>query len=156
MEENMNTEQGTQAEDMGNETEVQGTAPKAKGKEPKLFTQEEVNGFIQSRLSRMRDQASKEVKAEYDQKLADLQAREMRMMVREKLDERGMSRELADIITCTDEEDLNSKLDTLQKIYGSAAAKKEKSTGFRAIGSVPGSGENGPDPVRKAMGLDKR
>lgn len=157
MEENMNTtEQATQAENMGSETEVQGTPQEGKGKEQKLFTQEEVNSFVQSRIFRMKGQINKEAKAEYEQKLSELQAREKKLMVKEKLDERGMSRELADIITCTDEEDLNSKLDALNKIYGDNAAK-EKPTGFIQIGATGGNriGE-GVDPVRNAMGLDKR
>ena len=104
MEENMNTEQSTQ--DMGTEAEAQGATGEEK---EKLFTQEEVNGFIQSRLSRLRGQINKEVRAEYDQKLSDLTARENRLIVKEALSNRGMPRELADVITCTDEEDLNSK-----------------------------------------------
>ena len=34
---------------------------------------------------------------------AELTARENKLLIKEKLDERGMSLELADIITCTDE-----------------------------------------------------
>lgn len=53
MEENTTTtEQQTQAADMGNE--AQGTPTEGKGKGQKMFTQEEVNGFVQSRISRMR------------------------------------------------------------------------------------------------------
>lgn len=162
MEENMNTtEQATQAENMGSETEVQGTPQEGKGKEQKLFTQEEVNSFVQSRISRMKGQINKEAKAEYEQKLSELQAREMKLMVKEKLNERGMSRELADIITCTDEEDLNSKLDVLNKIYGGNAAKEKEQhpmPGFR-IGAVPdGNGlfNTGADPLREAMGLNRK
>lgn len=146
---NMNT-QTTQAENMGNETEVQG-----KGKETKMFTQEEVNGFVQSRISRMRGQIEKESRLEYEQKFADLQAREMKLLVKEKLSERGMPKDLADIITCTDEKDLTTKLDTLQKIYGNSAAKETQPTGFRIGASSSGSGAYScVDPVRKAMGLE--
>ena len=150
MEENMNTTgQATQAEDMGNE--VQG-----KDRGQKLFTQEEVNGFVQSRISRMKGQAIKEAQTEYSQKLAELEAREMKLLVKERLSERGMPKELADIITCTDEKDIDSKLDALQKIYGSSAAdKKEEPSGFVHIGAAcEGSGiAQGPDPIRTAMGL---
>lgn len=154
MENNMNTtEQTTQAGNMGNETEVQG----ASGKE-KLFTQEEVNSFVQSRIARLKSQAIKEAQTEYDQKLAELQAREMKLLVKEKLDERGMSRELADLLTCTDEADINKKLDTLQKIYGThgTEVKKEEPKGFMRVGAESGgsSGIYAADPVRKAMGLE--
>lgn len=73
MENNTNAvNEGTQAANVGQES-VQGTT----GNNDKRFTQEEVNSFIQSRLGRMKDQAAKEIKAEYDKKFADLQAREM-------------------------------------------------------------------------------
>lgn len=149
MEGNMRTEQITQAVNMGNETEVQGAA----GKE-KLFTQEEVNGFIQSRIARLKSQITKDAESEYSQKMADLQAREMKLLTKEKLSDRGMPKELADIITCTDENDLNAKLDALQKIYGSDAKKKEDPTGFIHVGAANTGNVPGPDPVRKAMGLD--
>ena len=160
MEENMSvTEQTTQAENMGNEAEVQGAAQENKGKGQKLFTQEEVNGFVQSRISRMKGQIEKESKAEYEQKFTELQVREMKLLVREKLDDRGMSRELADIITCTDEDDLNSKLDVLNKIYGSKANEKQTPMpGFR-VGAVPegnSSYRTGTDPLRQAMGLNRK
>lgn len=154
--ENTNLEQNTQAENMGNETEVQGNAHS--GKEAKTFTQEEVNGFVQSRMNRLRGQIEKSVKAEYDQKLADLQAREMKLIMKEKLSERGMDKGLADILTCTDEEDLESKLDALQKIYsGNPTEKKQEvNSGFRHIGVGNQNNYNSADPVRKAMGLDRK
>lgn len=157
MEENMNITELTQAENMGNETEVQGEAPESKAKDEKLFTQEEVNGFVQSRIARMKGQINKEAKAEYDQKLAELQSREMKLLVKEKLDERGMSRDLADVITCADETDLNNKLDVLQRIYG-GKAKEEQVSGFRVIGSGDAgkAGFTFTDPVRQAMGLDRK
>lgn len=154
MDENMNNEELTRAENMGNETEVQGQGETEK--EQKLFTQEEVNSFVQSRISRIKGQISKDAKADYAQKLSELQAREMKLLVKEKLSDRGMSKELADIITCTDEEDLNNKLDLLNKIYGGTAAKeKEKPAGFIQIGAGGGGSgiAQGPDPIRTAMGL---
>ena len=99
MEENTTMTEQTQAENMGNESEAQGTA----GKEGKLFTQDEVNSFVQSRIARMKGQVTKEAQAEYSQKLAELEAREMKLLVKERLSDRGMPKELADIITCADE-----------------------------------------------------
>lgn len=161
MEEIMNaTEQATQAGNTGNETEVQGKAQEGSGNGQKTFTQDEVNNFVQSRISRMKGQLAKEAKAEYEQKLADLQSREMKLLVKEKLSDRGMPKELADIITCTDEDDLNRKLDKLSAIYGGDAVKKEKpTTGFVQIGASGGSSGIGAvsvDPVRRAMGLDRK
>lgn len=158
MEENTNMTEQTQAENMGNETEVRGAdqATAGSGKDQKLFTQEEVNSFVQSRVSRLKGQISKEAQAEYSQKLAELQAREMKLLVKEQLDARDMPRELADIITCTDEKDLTNKLEALQKIYGSQGAAKEKQPiGFIQVGAG-GDPHAMPvaNPVRKAMGLE--
>lgn len=145
------TEQTTQAENMGNE--MQGNTQEGNSK--KLFTQEEVNGFVQSRISRMKGQLEKEMKGQYEQKLAELNAREMKLLTKERLSERNMPRELADIITCIDEKDLENKLDALQKIYSGNAKKDEPSSGFRiGIGREDGQSQfSGTDPVRKAMGL---
>lgn len=153
MEENTTMTEQTQAGNMGNEPEAQGAA----GKEGKLFTQEEVNGFVQSRISRMKGQVTKEAQAEYIQKLAELEAREMKLLVKERLSDRGMPKELADIITCADEKDIDSKLDALQKIYGGqgAARKEDRPTGFVQIGAASNNGQLPvADPVRKAMGLE--
>ena len=155
------TEQTTQAENMGNESEVQGSeqAEAGTGKDQKLFTQDEVNSFVQARITRLKGQVVKEAQAEYSQKLAELEAREMKLMVKERLSDKGMPKELADIITCTDEKDIDSKLDALQKIYGDRAKEKEEHIGgFKMVGAVPASGNGrlpvGPDPVRRAMGLE--
>lgn len=139
-------------------TEVQGM--NQEGKQGRTFTQEEVNGFVQSRISRLKGQMEKAAKAEYEQKLAELQSREMKILVKEKLDERKMPRELADIIACTDEKDLVNKLDALVKIYGGSAATKENEnpSGFVQVGTGATNqeiGVSGSDPVRKAMGLDR-
>lgn len=151
MENNTNAvNEGTQAANVGQES-VQGTT----GNNDKRFTQEEVNSFIQSRLGRMKDQAAKEIKAEYDKKFADLQAREMRLLVREQLSTRGMSVDLADVITCTDENDLKAKLDKLQQIYGSSKKEEKQEGGFIHVGAARGSDQPASsDPVRAAMGLD--
>lgn len=155
MEENTNMTEQTQAENMGNESEVQGQEA------AKTFTQDEVNRIIQERLERAKKQATKDQESEYAQKAAELQAREMKLLVKEQLSERGMPRELADIITCTDENDLKAKLDALQKIYGDKAKEKEKPTGFvQIVGARPAEGNTRGglpsmgDPVRKAMGLE--
>lgn len=166
MEENTSMTEVTQAENMGNESEVQGAdqTNSESGKEQKLFTQEEVNGFVQSRISRLKGQIEKESKAEYEQKFAELQAREMKLTVKERLNDRGMPKELADIITCTDENDIDSKLEVLQKIYGNKSEEKEKPRGFRPLGAgmqvgvsnMSTLGAYSTDPVRKAMGLNER
>lgn len=152
MDENMNS-QTSQTVDNGEDSYVQ-DSNSSKGK--KLFTQEEVNSFVQSQVGRMMKKVSKEQEEAYSKKLEELNAREMKLLVKERLNDRGMPRELADIITCADENDLNAKLDALQKIYGNSAKKEEKPAGFVQVGGynpADGSTYTGPDPIRKAMGL---
>lgn len=154
MSDNMNnTEQLTETENIGG-TEVQEPAT-GKTSGERRFTQEEVNSFVKSQVGRMVGKAIKDQEAVYNQKMQELQQREMNLLVKEQLDARGMPRELADVITCTDEDDLKNKLDALQKIYGGSTAGKEKPTGFTTIGAAnnPDS-HKGTDPVRKAMGLE--
>lgn len=154
MSENMNS-QTSQAADNGEDFSVQDQQNNG-GKGQKLFTQEEVNAFVRSQVGRMMGKATKDHEAEYNKRLADLEARERKLLVKEQLDARGMSRELADIITCTDEDDLNAKLDALQKIYGKETQKEGEPTGFVQIGGYTPAGgvaNYRPDPVRKAMGL---
>ncbi|MBO4947669.1 MAG: DUF4355 domain-containing protein [Lachnospiraceae bacterium] len=129
----------------------------ATGQEPKLFTQEEVNSFIQARLTQMKKQASKESNAEIEQRLADLTERENRLLVREELHKRQMPAELADIITGSDAADISAKLDKLAKIYGKAGDQPEEkgryTGGFQIGGNSDIAGEKKKDRVREAFGL---
>ena len=157
MEDNTNaTNEGTQAANVGQEG-VQG----ATGTNDKHFTQEEVNSFIQSRLGRMKDQAVKEARAEYEQKLAEVHAKEMQLLLKEQLSTRGMNVALANVITCTDEEDLKAKLDVLQSCFGAQPKggfyRLDKS-GNKIAGSESQYMRNTKqkpeiDPIRAAMGI---
>lgn len=157
MENNTNAvNEGTQAANAGQE-DVQG----ATGNSDKRFTQEEVNSFIQSRLGRMKDQATKEARAEYEQKLAEVHAKEMQLLLKEQLSARGMNAALANVITCTDEEDLKAKLDVLQSCFGA-----QPKGGFYHIdkngNKIAGSESQyirstkqkpAADPIKAAMGI---
>lgn len=133
--------------------ESQGEAGTMKnGQKGKVFTQEEVNGLIQGRLSRMREKITREVQEEQNQKIAELEARERTLMIREELSKRGMPKEFVDLINCTDEADLKSKLDILQNYAAKqvgAGKKPEVRRGF-----FPLISDDAPDPIRKAMGLN--
>ena len=136
-------EQNQQSENMKTETDTQ-----EKEGAQKTFTQEEVDAFIQAKV----EETKKQTETEYSQKVAEVEARERKLMVREGLQERGMPKELADIISCTDEADLKAKLDILQKYAGKPQKEEEKP---RVGGFFPlKSQAPAADPIRKAMGLE--
>ena len=118
-----NTESGTNGQEGANS-----------GSGQRTFTQEQVNTIIQSRLAKLKTQAETEANAAYEKKFAELRAKELSLLTREKLTERGMPLELAGVISCTDEKDLESKLDVLQKTYSGqkdgSGTKPEQHTGF--------------------------
>ena len=126
------------------------------GEEKKLFTQEEVNSFIQSRIAQMKRQASKETNAEIEKRIKDLDAREMRLSVREELEKRGMPKELADVITCSSVEEISTKLDRLNEIYGNKKDEnKQPPTGFKIGSGESKENKERLDPIREAMGLNR-
>lgn len=123
------------------------------GKDEKLFTQEEVNGFIQSRIAQMKRQASKETSAELEKRIKELDEREMRLSVREELGKRGMPVELAEIITCSSVDEIGTKLDRLNEIYGKKQEENKKSSKGFQIGGGVGEEKGHHDAIREAMGL---
>ena len=101
----------TQPETTGAETQ------ETTSEKEKLFTQEEVNSFVQSRVQRLRSQISKESNAEYEQKMADLSKREMQLVAKEKLLDSGLPKDLAGLITGENEEEIEAKIENnLSKI----------------------------------------
>lgn len=122
----------------------------------KTFTQDEVNSLVQGRVARLKSQVEKSVRSEYDAKFAELQQREMTIKVTEALMNRGLPKELASIINCTDDEDMNQKLSVLAKYVptGSNTQPAASSEGFKfGTAAQTGQRSQGVDPIRKAMGL---
>lgn len=152
-----NNEMATQPETTGAETQ------ETTSEKEKLFTQEEVNSFVQSRVQRLRSQISKESNAEYEQKMADLSKREMQLVAKEKLLDSGLPKDLAGLITGENEEEIDEKIKILKAYCSKGEENKDKDDhtpevqGFRQIGAAPNSGKaTGIDPVRKAMGLSRK
>lgn len=140
----------TRPEEQGQQSEGQENNQK---QEERMFTQEEVNAVVQARISRLKGQIDKETRAEYDKKLAELTERENKILIKERLQALGMPKELADVITCTDEADLNKKLETINAIYGKKEDKNQ-AQGFKIGAGYTNTGQSSYDPIRKAMGLE--
>lgn len=118
----------------------------------KTFTQEEVNTIVQDRLAKE--------KAKYDKQIADMQAdiirREKRLEAREKLQEKGLPAELADLVRLDDDEAFKTSLELLEKTFiqqqrPTSQAKKE-TVQKPAYNPMGGTGAHS-DPIREAMGL---
>lgn len=133
-------------------TDAGGMEPDKAGKEERLFTQEEVNGFIQSRLGQMKKQAAKESAAELGQREKELEAREMRLAVREELEKRGMPKGLSEVVSGSSLEEIGSKLDKINEIYGKKDGAEEGGARGFQIGSGQGE-ESQMDALREAFGL---
>lgn len=128
-------------EDNGQTTEntqgIEGTEDKGK-----TYTSEEVSSIVQKRLASYKKSAAKDIETEYQEKFQELEKREKDFTLRSELSKRGMAEELANIISFTDKEDLDSKLDQLETIYGQKEEKKEDKaeyTGFQQIGGAESS-----------------
>lgn len=120
--------------------------------ENRTFTQEELNTIVQDRLAKE--------KAKHDKQLADMQAevrrREKRLEARERLGEKGLPAELADLVRLDDDDAFNTSLELLERTYGKKQPDASPSRGSGAAGHgyepMGGSGAR-VDPIREAMGL---
>lgn len=116
----------------------------------KTFTQEEVNVIVRDRLAKE--------KAKYDKQLADVQAdvtrREKLLDAKEKLKEKGLPPELAELVRLDDDESFNNSLTLLEKTYKQPSGNDGAAARNRGGGYVPSGGhESSPDRIREAMGL---
>lgn len=119
--------------------------------EKKTFTQEEVDEIVRKRLARERNKANTEesTKTGTDRD-KELDARELRIMAREKLQAEGMPMDLADVLKYSDDKSLDEAIKKIKDLSGEVQ-RTPKSWGQRH--SNGGTGKD-KDPIRKAMGLD--
>ena len=117
--------------------------------EAKTFTQEEVDEIVRKRLARERKRTEAGDGAEPAQdREKELDARELRIMAREKLQEAGMPMALADVLRYSDDKSLEKAMEIIMSLNQAGS----KSWGYR-----PSNGKTvTTDPFRKAMGLDHK
>ena len=122
----------------------------------KTFSQDDVNRIVQDRLAKERAKSSEEMNKK-EQELAD---REFRLNSRQKLIERGYPETLLDALNCNSEEAFNKALDALDSLMKDKGVTPEqqelekKRARFTVPLNVGGLRAAGPDPIRKAMGLN--
>lgn len=129
-----------------------GTVPE---QQEKTFTQEQVNAIVSKRLAE--DRASRA--SEFDKREKELNQREMQIRAKELLAERGLPKNLADVLRYSDEESLKAAIDVIDKTRGfkESSVDTEQNNDKRKIIENPlPSGQRDAligDPLRKAMGL---
>lgn len=121
----------------------------------KTFTQEQVNAIVSKRLAE--DRASRA--SEFDKREKDLNQREMQIRAKELLAERGLPKNLADVLRYSDEESLKAAVDVIDHTRGfkEDSGDAGQNGGKRKIieNPLPGGQRDAliGDPLRKAMGL---
>lgn len=119
----------------------------------KRFTQKEVDEIVAKRLARERRKAGNDGESDSDGGAGsgdggdDLAQREIRILTKEKLMDAGLPTKLADILNVKDKDSIDSAIETLEEIISNRSSGK--AWGERHKGG------NKPDPIRKAMGLDR-
>lgn len=128
---------------------------KQKGEqEERTFSQQEVDEIVKNRLARERKKAGTGEDARSD-KEKSLEARELRLMAREKLLDTGMPSKLADILKYTDEESLDAALAVIKELnLNNSKAPKTKNWGERH--GAKGSYDAEALRIREAMGLNRK
>lgn len=138
-------------------TNTTGTAPETQ-QEKKTFTQEQMDSVLKKRLAEQKQSLEKEfVKRE-----EKLNQREMQIRAKELLSERGLPKQLADVLKYSDEKSLIAAIDTIEHTRGfKSSAENEQAEqgkgayeGFRPMGKEAFHEHDGSDPFRKAWGLN--
>lgn len=135
--------------------ENQNTTGTATEQQEKTFTQEQVNAIVSKRLAE--DRASRA--SEFDKREKELNQREMQIRAKELLAEKGLPKNLADVLRYSDEESLKAAIDVIDHTRGfkdnEQTEHKSEPPQRRVIENILPSGkpEVVGDPLRRAMGL---
>lgn len=125
------------------------TGTATESQQEKTFTQEQVNAIVGKRLAEAK--ASNE--AALSKKEEELKQREMQIRAKEILSERGLPKELANVLKYSDEKSLTAAIDVIEHTKGFKDSEKTGTfEGFRPIEDWHDHGSE-RDPIRDAMGL---
>lgn len=108
----------------------------------RMFTQDEVNRIVQDRLARVK------VANEPDQRELDLQSRELALYARERIEENGLDKTLADGLKGMDK----ATIDKVIKIIAPMAQRMNEPI-RNAVGPTNGKAMGSDASIRAAMGL---
>lgn len=137
------------------ENQNMNTTGTATEQQEKTFTQEQVNAIVGKRLAEAK--ASNELAL--NKREEELNRREMQIRAKELLSERGLPKNLADVLRYSDEESLKAAIDVIEHTRGfkeSSENNEQKRTERKIIENPLPNGVSNAltgDPLRKAMGL---
>ena len=121
------------------------------GTQERTFTQDDVNRIVQERLAKERSKGTAD--DEINRRSAELDQRERKLIVREKLHEKGLPDYLADALNIGSDEELEASLEAVLKMKGETGSTEQ-------VGRVVGHGNpigvvtKGTDTaIRDAFGL---
>lgn len=133
---------------------INGTATETQ--QEKTFTQEQVNAIVGKRLAEAK--ASNE--AALNKRETELNQREMQIRAKELLSERGLPKDLANVLRYSDEESLIAAIDVIERTRGfkNDEQNENKQPNRRVLIegmhlSRSNYEHDTSDPFRKAMGL---
>lgn len=132
--------------------ENQNTAGTAADQQGKTFTQEQVNAIVGKRLAEQKAA----IEAELVKKGQELDKREMSIRAKELLAERGLPKDLGDVLKYDTEEELIKAIDTIEHARGFKASDQGNSNapkGFKVVENKleRGTGDYESDPIAKAF-----
>lgn len=145
-------------------TSAEGTQTSAEGTQQggKTFTQDDVNRIVQERLAKEKGKASsnedfEKKTAELERKQAELLEKENRLNALTALRSAGYPDELADVIRCSNADELKKSMELIDKIIKERTPSeqdKENEANKAAFAfTMPMQNSSVKDDVRAAMGL---
>lgn len=147
--------QNTSAE--GTQTSTEGTQQSGK-----TFTQDDVNRIVQERLAKEKSKASsnedfEKKTAELEKRTTELEARENRLNAVTALRGAGYPDELADVIRCSNADELKKSMEVIDKIIKERTpegwSKELEEKRSRIVFSAPIHTLPNDNGIRSAMGL---
>lgn len=122
----------------------------------KTFTQEQVNAIVSKRLAEQKAA----LEADFVKREKDLGKREMCIRAKEMLTEKGLPKELSDVMRYDTEEELVKAIGAIEHVRGFKYGEQERDEGapkgFHVLENrLPKGGDyHSPNPIAKAFKLD--
>lgn len=130
----------------------QNTNVTAAEQQGKTFTQEQVNAIVGKRLAEQKAV----MEADFVKREQDLNKREMAIRAKELLVEKGLPKELSDIMRYDTEEELVKAIGTIEHTRGFQKEESDQQgglpKGFQVLeNKLPKGDHNPPDPIAEAF-----